>query len=544
MLFEGAPHFSERVLMLPYQKNSGPTAAHLSAVVLLYFLAVPIGTASKEVASSIEAIADCHSAAAVGNLGHPKLFMTAAQLGVAIECARPALVQSLKSSSAALYASNSDQGAKPAVVGIHNNPTLFYEYGNGELDTQTDVQGNRQALITNPGDARLALRLASAAFFVDSNDATNYRALVRLILLHWARHTMVDSPDNRVAARATPEFGLLVGSTSTAFGAAYDLLVAGGGMPVSGDRADVIAWFRNIGYLITESNNNWYNNCKIGAPFSFDGMSCERAKGDNHVSVGSAAVYVAGVLSNNTAHKTKAMHNADPGLNWGFRDRLTTVIYSGRNGGDPPSHPDFFRNEGGSIYINTGEIYDRWRGHYLEKGDRGRLQLHRSIDYAMLNMSFLVVQAMAGKRQGLDLLVPIQKPDGKSISLGNALNYYSFYLKLYNPGEPFTNRTGFLSEPNYATFGARFGYCLDTLVSSEPYLECPAVYIQSTVNDEGFTYNYYHLTFAGAKYLFHGYPGGLEALIDPTVTPTKMASVGFAYSGHIIPFEPALYLEK
>jgi hypothetical protein len=492
----------------------------------------------------IESIADCHAAAAVGKAGHPKLFMTSAQLGIAIACARPELVHSLKNSSATLYASNWNQGAKPAVVGIGNDPDLFYEYANGAEDLAVSVKGNKQALTTNPGDARLALRLATAAFFVKAATAANYRDLARLILLHWARHTMVDSPDNRIAARATPEFGLRVGSPSTAFGAAYDLLVAGGGMPSSDDRADMINWFQDIGYLITESNNNWYDSCKTGAPFSFSGMSCERARGDNHVSVGSAAIYVMGVLSDDATLRAKAIHNSDPGLNWGFNDRLPTVIYNGRNGGDPLVHQDHFRNIYGDIYVNTGEIYDRWRGHYLETGPRAPLQLQRSISYPLLNMSFMIVQAIAAKRQGVDLLVPIRKADGKEISLGNAVNYYSFYLKFYNPGEPFTNRTGFLSEPNYATFGSRFGYCLDVLVSSDPYSECPAEHIEHAVNDEGFTYNYYHLTYAGAKYLFRGYSGPVEALIDPTVTPAKMAPVGFAYSGHIIPFEPSLYLEK
>jgi hypothetical protein len=530
--------------MFQRQKALAFPAMVMSLVASLCFYPYELDAASYERPFSIARTIDCHTATAVGTVGHPKLFMTPAQLGIGIACARPELVDSLKSSSAALYASNWDQGAKPAVVGIHNDLDLFYQYANGAVDSATGTKGNMQALTTNPGDARLALRLATAAFFVDAATSASYRELVRQILLHWARHTMVDSPENRVAARATPEFGLKVGSPSTAFGAAYDLLVAGGGMPSSGDRSDMINWFRDIGYLVTESNNNWYNNCKIGAPFSFNGMSCERAKGDNHVSVGSAAIYVMGVLSGDAALKAKAVHNIEPGLNWGFNDRLPTVIYNGRNGGAPLIHQDHFRNIHGDIYVNTGEIYDRWRGHYLENADRKRLQLHRSIDYTLLNMSFLIVQAMAAKRQGVDLLVPIRKSDGQQISLGNAVNYYSFYLKYYNDGEPFTNRTGFLSEPNYATFGSRFGYCLDTKVSSDLYPDCPVENIEPTINDEGFIYNHYHLIFAGAKYLFHGYPGGPEALIDPTVTPAKMASVGFAFSGHIVPFEPALYLEK
>lgn len=520
--------------MIQIKRNSGRGAAIKWAASVLSLSSAAAYTTTAAAAST-QGVADCHSAAPVGNLGYPKLFMTDAQLGVAIACARTDLVTSLKTSAADLYANNWDKGAKPGVVGIGNDPELFHEFGNGEEDGSPQPTGVRQALITNPGDARMALRLATAAFFVDASTAANYRDLARLILLHWARHTMVDTPDNRVAARATPEFGLLVGSTSTAFGAAYDLLVAGGGMPASGDRVDMIAWFRDIGYLITESNNNWYNNCKIGEPFSFDGMSCERARGDNHVSVANAAIYMAGVFNNNATHKTKSVHNTDPGLNWGYNDRLTTVIYNGRNGGLPPAHQDQFRIDGGNIYINTGEIYDRWRGHYVERV-RG-LSLHRSIEYPMLNMTFMIAQAMAAKRQGLDLLAPIQKPDGKSISLGNAVNYYSFYLKAYNPGEHFSNRTGFLSEANYASLG----YCMDGRVSSDPLETCPT---GNPGYDYSYTFNYYHQTYAGAKFLFHGYPGGVEALIDPTVTETKMKLVGLPWSGHIIPFEPALYLEK
>ncbi len=469
----------------------------------------------------------------------PKLFFTAAELGHGVACARGDLKLELIKTVAMLYQRNQSQGQRAEVVNLGADDNRFFELSSGS--SVKLLSGANVAHPLNPGDARFAQRLAAAAFFVDATTATSYRALAKQILMHWSANTYRPS-DMSGALSATvgnSESGLILGSSMVAFAAAYDLLAAGRVFTSSLERQQIEGWFSRVAQVIAVSNDAWMTNCALGAPFEYDGMSCERARGDNHVTVGASAYYVLGVMTNNVSMQDKALNNQTQ-YKWGYFDRLGYVIY---NSNDKTAAPDRFPT------VHTGEIYDRWRGHYRER-TRG-IHLHRSLSYPYLSLNFLTVQALAAKRQGRNLNQLVTKANGKQINLEKALLFYRLFLVNYNPQEQMDARSprfSITSTANYMSLADT--YCVNVFnplptdqnctVERNKIFEIPQPPFASI--DVAYTDAYYHLIYAGAIALVRG--SDYERYYQQVVTPQKMSFATNTTSAHIIPFEPALFIYR
>ena len=456
--------------------------------------------------------------------GFPKLQYNSQSLNRAIHCARPDLIITLLKSAKDLYefshlkdhvvAQRKLFFANPSLDGFHALAT-----GSGSSSNGYVLSGG------SPGDARIVLRLSAAAFFETSEIAVKYRSHVRELLLRWADSTVrADDPE-----ADSSEYGLTIGSSMSAFAAGYDLLAAGGGIPEAEARTRVENWFRRAIPNLAKSNDSWYLSCRTGVPFAYDGQSCERARGDNHVSVGTAAVYALAVMTNDKAMQMKALGSGNPN-EWGFRDRLVTVVY---RSGDRVARPDRFGK------VHSGEIYDRYRGHYFER-TRG-LQLQRSLSYPYLSLSALFHQALVARNQGHDLSLPVTRKDLQLVSLGNAARFYAELIKNYSPLEGFGGKPSefFSTEDNYA----KQVYCVDGFSSEKPTipagsdLKCPVEKTKPKVDP------YYIVTMSAAKEL---YPStvdrDLNAALDKLLSAENLSTVYNVPSGHVLPYEPTLLI--
>lgn len=473
--------------------------------------------------------------------GFPKLFFTGDQLGRAVSCARSDLKDELINTAALLYNFNLTNSMNPRVDMIGGDPALFFTYASGTaVSPQSSPEATEQLLVNlrNPGDARMVQRLAAAAFFASPSAAANYRTLAKTILLHWATVTFKASDMTNALALvdSDADSGLILASSVVAFAGAYDMLAASGMFRDLTERQLIENWFRRIKSLIVRSNNMWLTSCKDGLPFSYDGTSCERAMGDNHVSVATAGIYVLAVMTGNRTTQAEAIQSSTA-YKWGFYDRLPYIIY---NANDKVASPDRFPT------VHTGEIYDRWRGHYQERV-RG-LQLHRSFSYPFLNMGFLTVQALAAKRQGANLLLPVTKTNLKSISLEKSYLHYRLYLEAYDPKEimdPNHSRITLDSAANYMSLTST--YCVSGFSPIPTDANCELMQqrsvLQPGINDLAYTDAYYYIVFAGAHALMKDSNATVDGLILKVLTPTKMAFANNAFSPHIFPFEPALLIE-
>ena len=505
---------------------------------------------SFEATQSISSIDNCSNNTNIKSIGwkkFPKLFFTAEQLGKAVACPRQDLKTELIQTAALLYEANKNKAKLKAVRTSGINARSFYNNAVGRSDEK--ILLSKQTNINIPGQARLIQRLASASFFVDKETAKKYRTFSKELLLHWANNTFKaeDMAEAKKEASKSTEHGLILGSNMVAFAGAFDLLAASGQFKSKSDRKTVVNWMRRVNQLIKLSNNHWMRNCVKGVPFSYDGPSCERAKGDNHITVGAAAVYVLGVMTGNPILQKRSIAS-ETAFKWGYKDRLGTIIYNSK---DQVASPDRFPT------VHTGEIYDRWRGHYRER-TRG-LQLHRSFSYPYLSLSFLTVQALAAKRQGIDLMAPVAKANGKSISLEKSFLFYNLFLQAYNPGE--------LMDPVNPKLGYGYDNDLPKITSALNYISLQDTYCVNGFtplptdegcimheekgllvpgeNDNAYTEGYYHHIFAGAHSLLKNTARQKSFReVNKVLTPEKMAFTVNAYSPHIIPFEPALLIQR
>ncbi len=507
---------------------------------------------------------DCGPNANISPIGmenFPKLYFSKESLGRAVACARPDLREELVTSAKKIYSNlRLERGAVTQIDFRDDDGDHFVDEfltlatGNDVRTDGTYTQYSPQVNFKFPGDARVVQRLSAAAFF-DVANAQKYREVARLTLLHWARNTFKEDSDVQAKSKAELDanFGLSIGSSMTSFAFGYDLLVAGKGMTSADERRVVEDWFGRVVRHIETSNNAWMQACVDGTPFNYDGKSCSRAMGDNHVTVATAAIYALSIMTGDQTRAQSAVQNPTP-YKWGYQDRLGSIIYNLR---DTVAPQDRFP------FVHTGEIYDRWRGHYVER-DRA-LQLHRSMSYPYLSLSFLTAQALMAKRQGVvDLLQPVRKANGNSISLAKAFLFYGIFLKAYDPGEiinPLAPKAGVSSDYfpgiqstlNYTSLEQT--YCLNGRFKNggAPLLDnnCQVssivtngVALVNPNTNKAFTEGYYHLTFAAAHYLLKDKDVNSQAAIAGTITEAKMQKAANAYSPHIMPFEPALFIER
>lgn len=492
----------------------------------------------------------------IGWESFPKLYFSQQTLGRAISCAREDLRLELLNSATSIYNNLPRKLERDAITSIDFNDNdgdtfvdEFLDKANGKSvrTSETYTEYSPQVNFKSPGDARIVQRLSAAAFFeTDLNKAEKYREVARRILLHWAKHTFTDRTveQDKMKAQSDGNFGLSIGSSMTAFAFGYDLLASGQGITNIQDRKIVENWFRKAADYIVISNNAWMQSCVDGSPFYYDGKSCSRAMGDNHVTVATTAIYALSIMSGNTSLAESALVSPTS-YKWGYKDRLGSIIY---NINDKVAPQDRFP------FVHTGEIYDRWRGHYVERSRQ--LQLHRSMAYPYLSLSFLTAQALIAKRQGVNLLEPVQKSNGKSISLTKSFLFYGMFLNAYDPGEiidPLTPKVGFGSNyfpgirsvANYTSLDQT--YCVNGFNPLITDNNCQDATSKGFVIDRtsrAYTQGYYHLIFSAASYLLKHQDSGASASIAGTITIEKMRKAENAYSSHIMPFEPAFFIEK